>query len=388
MLSEAEADVQHRVSGQTLREAWLGRNRSRPQLQHDVYTFADGFCGAGGVSYGAKMAGLQVKYAFDKCALKILTYRLNYPECKSQIHDVNVFILHARRRKYNVDVLHLSFPCQPYSAANTRPNAYKNELNQAPLLAGEDVIKELRPRIVTIEETSGLLERHPTWFNALILQFTTLGFSVQWKILKCSDYGVPQTRKRLIIIAAAPGEPLPPFPKPTFFPGQATVTEALRLVIAQHEKTRYHQCLHDPDTDHFTVRQPPYNPGNMIPTITCGVNARKIYHPSGLRPFTIMELAALQTFPATYRFGNEVDGFPTRTEIMTQIGNAVPPRLAYAIFKQILKTLRDFDADVNRVSGGDNDAQNAFGSGGKHEDLPSVRAASRPRRGEEVIELD
>lgn len=211
-------------------------------------------------------------------------------------------------------------------------------------------------------------------------------------MLKCSDYGVPQTRKRLIIVAAAPGEPLPPFPKTTSFAGQATVSEALQLVNAQHEKVRYPQYLHDPNTNYFTNPQPPYNPKTLIPTITCGINARKIYHPSGLRPFTLMELAAIQTFPATYIFGSEFDGYPTRTEIMTQIGNAVPPKLACAIFKEVVKTLREFDVEGGRggFEHGGFDADGRGESGIGRDGEPGARGAisGRRRRGHEVIELD
>lgn len=80
---------------------------------------------------------------------------------------------------------------------------FKNERNQAVLLACGKVIESLRPRIVTIEESDGLTNRHSEWFGALLGQLTELDFSIRWASLSCSDFGVPQTRKRVFLIASA-----------------------------------------------------------------------------------------------------------------------------------------------------------------------------------------
>jgi DNA (cytosine-5)-methyltransferase 1 len=101
-----------------------------------------------------------------------------------------------------VDVLHMSPPCQPFSAAHTIPSEMQDEINQAALLSVGHLLEKIRPRIATIEETEGLINRHVEWFSALINIFITLGYSVRWKVVRCQDYGVPQQRKRLFIIAA------------------------------------------------------------------------------------------------------------------------------------------------------------------------------------------
>lgn len=167
------------------------------------YTYIDSFCGAGGMSSGAEQAGFKVHIAFDKDANKILTHSSNFPECNSIAIGVAEFIDLATRRKWRCDVLHLSPPCQPFSSANTRPNIQKNEINSTPLLACADVIKALKPRIVTVEEAPGIVNRHHAWFYALLHQFTELGFSIRWSELKTFDFGVPQLRRRFILIASA-----------------------------------------------------------------------------------------------------------------------------------------------------------------------------------------
>jgi len=196
-----ECDEHWAEASESLREAWGGL--ITPLTADTKPLFADGFCGAGGVSQGAKQAGLKIVFSFDHDSKKIVTYRNNYPDCQSLVLDVFQFITLAQEKGWKVHVLHFSPPCQPYSQANVSPNAEKNERNQAPLLGCADVIKALRPRIVTVEETIGIENRHHPWFYALLHQFTEIGFSVAWSKLNCAEFGVPQSRQRLILIAAA-----------------------------------------------------------------------------------------------------------------------------------------------------------------------------------------
>ena len=200
--SDDECDAAWCDDSEKLRKAWRGA--TPPITDADSVRFCDGFCGAGGMSEGAKQAGLEVVLAFDKDEKKITTYRNNHPNCKSLVIDANNFIALARKKCWRVDVLHLSFPCQPYSPANVTHNIEKDEQNQAPLLGCTEIIEALQPRVVTVEETDGIRDsRYTPWFHALLQQFTSLGFSIRWSKLTCADYGVPQLRQRLILIAAA-----------------------------------------------------------------------------------------------------------------------------------------------------------------------------------------
>lgn len=186
----------------SLRKVWRGLTLNLAASKTKP-TMAEGFCGAGGMTSGAQEAGYDARIAFDKDEAKIATHKLNFPGCKSMCMNVSDWITWAETQRLKVDVLHLSPPCQPYSPANTTPNLVKNEINQAVLLSCGQVVKRLRPRIVTVEESEGLLNRHSEWFGALLQQFTELGFSIRWACLKCSDFGVPQLRKRVFLIASA-----------------------------------------------------------------------------------------------------------------------------------------------------------------------------------------
>lgn len=108
------------------------------------------------------------------------------------------------------------------------------------------VLERRRPRISTGEQTFGLLfDRNEEFFNALVGQYTALGYSFTWDILRFGEYGVPSTRRRLIWIASCPGEALPSFPRPTHGPGliaPITLQDALSRI---KPSSRHNDPLHN-----------------------------------------------------------------------------------------------------------------------------------------------
>ena len=104
---------------------------------------------------------------------------------------------------FQVDVLHLSPPCQTFSPYHVHQGK-NDELNQATFFAIEELLKKVKPRIVTLEETFGLsrMLKHQDWLNAMIQIFTKLGFSIRWRVFNLCDFGLPQPRKRLFVVAS------------------------------------------------------------------------------------------------------------------------------------------------------------------------------------------
>ena len=166
------------------------------------YTLGDAFCGAGGTSRGAKGAGLRVEWGFDFNEPAISSYSLNFTGAQCWAIAAHEFITTVTD-DMEVDVLHLSPPCQPFSPAHTRPGQ-DDEMNEATFFAVQGLLKQIKPRIVTLEETFGLTRTldNAEWFRAMVQMFTKLGFSVRWEVFDLRNYGLPQPRKRLFIFAS------------------------------------------------------------------------------------------------------------------------------------------------------------------------------------------
>ena len=180
----------------TFREDPMTQSRQRQK-----YTFGDAFCGAGGTSRGAKMAGFRVNWGFDFDPAAINSYRLNFYNTDCIAAWAHNFVESSIGDESKVDVLHLSPPCQVFSFAHT-VDGKDDEMNSATFFAVVELLKRTKPRVVTLENTSGLAVLHPIWLNSAIHFFTSLGFSVRWKVLNLAEYGLPQARKRLIIFAS------------------------------------------------------------------------------------------------------------------------------------------------------------------------------------------
>lgn len=168
---------------------------------HRRYTFGDCFCGAGGMSRGAINAGLRVAWGFDFNLPACRTYQLNF--LGTPIYHVWANDFSNSKKDCKVDICHISPPCQFFSPLHTS-DGKDDDMNTASLFAIEALLKKAKPRIVTLEETAGLVKigSHKDFFSAVINMFTTQGFSVRLKVLSCADFGVSQQRKRLIIIAS------------------------------------------------------------------------------------------------------------------------------------------------------------------------------------------
>ena len=172
-----------------------------------------------------------------------------------------------------------------------------------------------------------------------IREFIDQGYSARWKIMESQKYGVPQVRKRLVIIAAGPGETLPPFPEPSHGPGLkplATIKDFIRDIPSNASHQQVVSQFQD------GIPKAPYSSLTQVKTITCGGGIGN-YHPNGLRPFTVRELGCLQTLPVLHSFGNA-----KLTAAKRQIGNAWPSIFARAVYRTIIKSLEETDKEEQR----------------------------------------
>lgn len=321
--------------------------RKKPGQQ---YSLADMFCGAGGASCGARSAGFRIKLSCDNAPGACNTYRLEFPEVDLRQENMYDFIISMRSSTYRVDVLHLSPPCQYWSPAHTTPGV-DDEANIAILFSCHELVKILRPRIFTLEQTFGILHpRFEFYFNALIHGFTQHGYSIRWRVVNLLEWGAPSQRQRLVMLGSCPGEPLPPFPAATHSrepkPGDGkkpyrTVRQMLRKI--PRDAAAYDD-LHEPGKLK-RLHKPRWNPDiPLARTITCGGGVGN-YHYSGRRDFTPREYAVLQGFPVDWRF--------QRPQQKKQIGNAFPPLVVHTLFKHLRRWLEHNDQvlpDADEVS--------------------------------------
>ncbi|KAJ5709746.1 hypothetical protein N7493_010037 [Penicillium malachiteum] len=346
-----------------LREGWRGRNNTIPfgadersrrhsplaidaenpfpqvidleDVRHRTYTFGDSYCGAGGASCGARQAGFALTWAVDKDKHAVETYRTNFPESLVEHSEFNDFMTN-NHEDLRVDVCHTSPPCQPFSPAHTISNEVRDEMNSSCIFTSRDLIMSARPRVLTMEETFGLQGRHRGTLHRIIMDFIEVGYSIRWGVLDCVNYGVPQMRRRLIIIAAGPGEKLPKLPTPTHGPWGSFLRpfETINSTINEiPEDALDHDVERLSERSRYAFKSP-YDGNQPAHTLTCS-GGQANYHPSGKRSFTVREAACLQTFPMDF----QLCGRSRRK----QVGNAVPPRFAEALFREVRRSLRETD---------------------------------------------
>lgn len=175
---------------------------SEQDIEPKTYTFADAFCGAGGMSIGARDAGLRIEWAFDQDEDAIETYTLNHGAntCK-QISAQHFLEAGNAYGTSKVDILHLSPPCQGFALACRGSPRNGEQDNQCMAYVG-GIVEKVKPRIVTFEEVRNVLFKSREYFKKMVRDLTSIGYNVRWRIIECVDFGVPQKRSRLFMIAS------------------------------------------------------------------------------------------------------------------------------------------------------------------------------------------
>lgn len=165
------------------------------------YTYGDICIGAGGAASGARRAGLTIVFGLDHEKDPCATVRLSFRGTKTLEMSINDFCNMNFEAWMLVDILHISFPCQPYSVAHSRPGA-NDEFNIAAGFSVIELLKKCKPRIVTFEQSPNIAREHEPYFQALIHQLTQVGYSAMWKAVDFAEYDNAQHRTRLVVFAS------------------------------------------------------------------------------------------------------------------------------------------------------------------------------------------
>jgi DNA (cytosine-5)-methyltransferase 1 len=196
--------------------------RFKQPSKNGRYIYIDAYCGAGGASQGARQAGLKILGGLDHDETAIQAWANNNPGAIYLNMDSFDFLSNENWKILGrCDILNISNPCQPFSPSqyvyfgfNCRTttdtsstiDGKNDEANIAQLHAIKSLIEALKPRVVILENTSGLvnLTENQPYFRKIIYDISSAGagYNLRYKIINMADYGLPQERKRLIIIAA------------------------------------------------------------------------------------------------------------------------------------------------------------------------------------------
>lgn len=347
-----------------------------------MLTVVDLFAGAGGLSCGLEMAGFECLLGVDFEKVAMETFANNHPKAKAIAADLRQIdkdtILEAVGGK-KIDVVCGGPPCQGFSTVG--PGDAKDSRNHL-FLEFVRVVEILKPSFIIMENVTGILARkNGGTLMAVIESFEDLGYHVSVRVLSAHHYGVPQKRRRTIFICNKLGiENI--FPKKIFKEKESenSKLEPARTVKWAFENLVYNDTNmsfnHDIDAakipndlERARIQYIPEGMGvryesdekkylpeelwfgvdwNVIsekrfreaklkrlsfsecsPTIN--TSRTVYYHPCENRYLTAREAAAIQTFPANFKF------FGTVSQQWRQIGNAVPPLLAKAIGNAILQ---------------------------------------------------
>jgi DNA (cytosine-5)-methyltransferase 1 len=344
----------------------------------------DIFSGAGGMSIGAMMSGIDVRYAVELDKHAISTFSLNHKDTCVINKDVR-HVKGSHFRNLNKKAERILFggpPCQGFSTSNQKN---RDMLNKNNWLYKEylRLVKEVRPDWIIFENVKGLIETENGFFLEAVLNgFKKLGYTTSHFVLNSANFGVPQKRNRLFIVGSLHGVNISP-PRPTVrkprtvqdafsdlpelengdAPDEKAYSKRATSSYAKLVRGDLKTCWNNLVTNNapHIVERYSYIPqgGNWEdipkhlmanyadvtrchtgiyrrlktdePSVVIG-NFRKnmLIHPWKNRGLSVREAARLQSIPDWFRFSGSI-GFQQQ-----QVGNLVPPLLAKAVFDQLL----------------------------------------------------
>ncbi len=349
----------------------------------------DLFCGCGGLSKGFEMAGYEILIGIDNDKSALNTFENNHENAKTMGEDITKVegkdILDMTEGR-NIDIVLGGPPCQGLSLSG--PRKFHDPRNRL-FLSYVKLADQLKPYAFVLENVPGLVGLFGGKIkDAIIKEFTKIGYDVKYDTLLAADFGVPQTRRRVFFVGVRNGTKFS-FPKRTHFASDTlfkhkkhiTCEEAISDLpaledgdgserqeyplpsandyqrfaregsqyIYNHIATNHTEKVKKiisivPDggnyknlpekyrnTRNFNIAWTRYSSTKPAPTIDTG--HRHHFHYKYNRVPTVRENARLQSFPDTFIFtGN-------KSEQNRQVGNAVSPLLAFRIAQELKKCL-------------------------------------------------
>lgn len=320
----------------------------------------DLFSGCGGLTQGLKNAGFEVVAAVDFVDVAVESFKMNHPDVHVWNKDIrqlsaNEVLGELGLKKGELDLLAGCPPCQGFSSMRTKNGKNWNRDKRNDLIYDFlRLVKDLRPKTVMMENVPGLLtNRRMKEFKADLEAMGYFFGENSPQVLNVAEYGVPQRRRRMILLASLYGV-IPFAPKETNLktvrqaisglPPSGRSGDPLHDLKEKRSSLAMERILHTPPNGGSRTAWPArlqlachlrYPNGfkdvygrmrwdATSPTITGGCtnpSKGRFLHPEENRAITLREAALLQTFPSNYKFSlkNGKDG------VALMIGNALPP---------------------------------------------------------------
>ncbi|HEU4712930.1 MAG TPA: DNA cytosine methyltransferase [Pyrinomonadaceae bacterium] len=334
----------------------------------------DLFAGCGGLTEGLRQAGFRVIGAIESNKLAVKTYKANHKNVRVWQKDIRKVSIAEVKRKLklkagDLDLLAGCPPCQGFSTITTLNGNQKRSTDDRNELIFEFLrfVRNLLPKAIMLENVPRLATN---WRMKLVLaELRRLGYECSRDVLDAADYGVPQRRRRFILLAGRRQE-IP-------FAPEARSKPVVRDAIGQLSKRAKKHPLHNYKERRSAevmkrIKRIPPNGGSrsalgkrgqlpchkefdgfkdiygrmawdeVAPTITTGCfnpSKGRFLHPTNHRAITLREAALLQSFPISYVF--LLDNGRIATAEM--IGNALPPEFVRRHALQIIRTLEATD---------------------------------------------
>lgn len=335
---------------------WVDISSKWQNPSQSEMTFVDLFCGAGGLSKGLELSGLEGICGLDWFKEACMTYNRNFDhpfvngdikdsEIKQKFYDT----VKSRLKGRQLSIVAGGFPCQGFSMAGNR---IVDDPRNSLYLELIEIVKHLQPEFVICENVKGLRSMLNGKVEQKIIEdFRSIGYEMNVTTLCAADYYTPQKRERVIFIGNRIGKKNF-HPRPILKPSEYVTTGQSIADLMEHPEDKAFNHVptkHRPDMAQRMLELPegqslykgysdawkkcPWNEASCtIKENHGGVNI----HPKLPRVLTAREMARLQSFPDDFIFEG------TKNKQLVQIGNAVPPLLGKAIGLAIRFSNEDF----------------------------------------------
>lgn len=306
--------------------------------------------GAGGQAIGLHQAGFRhlALVEIDPHAadtLRINGSRTGWWKAKS-VHQTSLVGWAPAFISEEIDLVAGGVPCPPFSIAG-KQLGHQDERDLFPSIL--DLVEEVRPRAVMIENVRGLLSKKFRDYRATIIErLAVLGYEAEWELLEAADFGVPQLRPRSILVAMQP-DAWKFFKWPTPEDRIVSVGEALYELMAASgwEGASEWAAQADDIAPTLVGGSKKHGGADLGPTRAKrawadrhGVDAMGLANEppskgfSGMPKLTVPMAAVLQGFPPDWEFSGK------KTAAYRQVGNAFPPPVARAVGRQIARAFK------------------------------------------------